>query len=338
MNPFRDSTDILHDRASLARRLSHDGYLFFPRLIPPDYVCKLRQSMLKILDNAGWIDTGSGYDLESAIGNSKSFVPDTDPAATAVMIQQMALPSVRDLQHHSMLISLFERIFDEPVFPLPRVIPRTLFPNQDDHTTPPHQDYPHVQGSKRSCAAWIPLGDCGPDMGGLAIARSSNNDGVLPIVPAMGAGGLGVSDQYQGRWHYTPFLTGDVMIFNCLTVHKGIPNRSKKLRLSIDMRYQPVSEPVCEDWLQPHRNAISWEDLYKDWPDKRTQYYWRALHLQAVPFDKSYYEQREQTALDMAACGDRNALAALRRIKATTDDKDLCRRASAAIENLDSVR
>ena len=75
MNPFRDSTDVLHDRASLARRLSHDGYLFFPRLIPPDYVCKLRQSMLKILDNAGWIDTGSGFDLESAIGNSKSIVP-----------------------------------------------------------------------------------------------------------------------------------------------------------------------------------------------------------------------------------------------------------------------
>ena len=338
MNPFRDSTDILHDRASLARRLSHDGYLFFPRLIPPDYVYKLRRSMLKILDNAGWIDTGSGYDLESAIGNSKSFVPDTDPTATAVMIQQIALPSVRDLQHHSMLISLFERIFDEPVFPLPRVIPRTLFPNQDDHTTPPHQDYPHVQGSKRSCAAWIPLGDCGPDMGGLAIARSSNNDGVLPIVPAMGAGGLGVSDQYQGRWHYTPFLTGDVMIFNCLTVHKGIPNRSKKLRLSIDMRYQPVSEPVCEDWLQPHRNAISWEDLYKNWPDRRTQYYWHALHPRTVPFDKSYYEQREQTALDMAALGDKNALAALYRIKETTDDNDLLRRANTAIESLDPIR
>ena len=338
MNPFRDSTDILHDSASLARRLSHDGYLFFPRLIPPDYVCKLRQSMLKILDNAGWIDTGSGYDLESAIGNSKSFVPDTDPTATAVMIQQIALPSVRDVQHHSMLISLFERIFDEPVFPLPRVIPRTLFPNQDDHTTPPHQDYPHVQGSKRSCAAWIPLGDCGPDMGGLAIARSSNNDGVLPIVPAMGAGGLGVSDQYQGRWHYTPFLTGDVMIFNCLTVHKGIPNRSKKLRLSIDMRYQPVSEPVCEDWLQPHRNAISWEDLYKTGQINVHSIIGAPYILSTVPFDKSYYEQREQTALDMAACGDRNALAALRRIKATTDDKDLCRRASAAIENLDSVR
>ena len=338
MNPFRDSTDILHDRGSLAGRLSDDGYLFFPRLIPTDDVYKLRKGMLSILDKAGWIDTVSGDDLESAIGNSKSFVPDTDPKATAVMMEQIALPTIRDLQHHSLLISLFERIFDEPVIPLPRVIPRTLFPNQDDHTTPPHQDYPHVQGSKRSCAAWIPLGDCGTDMGGLAIARSSNNDGVLPIVPAMGAGGLGVSDQYQDRWHYTPFLTGDVMIFNCLTVHKGIPNRSKKLRLSIDMRYQPVSEPVCEDWLQPHRNAISWEDLYKSWPDKRTQYYWRALRPRTVPFDKSYYEQREQTAFDMAGRGDKNALAALYRIKETTDDNDLLQRANTAIENLDSVR
>ena len=86
MNPFRDSTDILHDRASLASRLSQDGYLFFPRLIPADDVRKLRKGMLKILENAGWLDTGAGYDLESAIGNSKSFVPDTDPAATAVMM------------------------------------------------------------------------------------------------------------------------------------------------------------------------------------------------------------------------------------------------------------
>ena len=89
-----------------------------------------------------------------------AFVPDTHPQFDLVVKKQLSEHIIRDLQHHERIISLFETIFNGPVFPLPRVIPRTLFPNQNEHTTPPHQDYPHVQGSFETYAVWIPLCYC----------------------------------------------------------------------------------------------------------------------------------------------------------------------------------
>ena len=90
---------------------------------------QLDGKMLEVVHGAGWIDTTGGFSIESAISNSQAFVPDTHPVATAVMIKQISLPVVRVLQHHPALIAVFERIFNHKVFPLPRVIPRTLFPN-----------------------------------------------------------------------------------------------------------------------------------------------------------------------------------------------------------------
>ena len=337
MEKFKDSNKIRLQGELLKKRLQDEGYLFLAALIPKEDVLKVRQKMISILNEFGWIDNSSGNKLDDAVGNEQAFVPDTDPVSNSIMKKQISSFIIRDLQHHRNLISLFKRIFDHSVFPLPRVIPRTLFPNQDEHTTPPHQDYPHVQGSRFSYAAWIPLGDCEKDMGGLAIASQSNKEGVLPIIPAMGAGGMAVLDKYQDQWRFNPLSSGDVIIFNCLTVHKGVPNHSKKLRISIDMRYQATSDTVCEDWLKPHRNLISWEELYKDWPDKKTQYYWRECRVKTVPFNDIYYEKRNKLAFQMSHQGDKNALATLKRIhRIALENKDgnMLKKVNNAIQRL----
>ena len=333
MQPFRDSSAVIADGAAMAERMAADGYLFIPGLLPAADVAALRRRMLAVVDAAGWIRR-AGPDDDAAVAEPAAFRDDTDPEATAVVMRQAALPEMQVLQHHRALVGLFERLFGEAVLPLPKIIARNLFPQQNDHTTPAHQDYPHVQGSRRTCAAWIPVGDCDAAMGGLQIAAGSHRDGVLPIEPALGAGGLGVADVYDGRWRYSPFAVGDVVIFNCLTVHKGVPNRSASLRLSVDMRYQPACEPVCEDWLHPHRRAVDWPTFYKDWPDDTHQYYWTKMGLNVVPFDASYYADRETQAFDLAARGDRRATASLHRIVRTSPDPEVRQRAEAALADL----
>ena len=220
MRPLRDSSALVDDGPALAERIAADGYLFIAGLLPAADILALRRRMLDVVDRAGWIRR-AGPDDDAAIAEPTAFHLDTDPETTAVVIAQAALPEVQALLHHRALVGLFERLFGEPVLALPRIIVRDLFPQQDDHTTPAHQDYPHVQGSRRTCAAWIPVGDCDASMGGVQMAEGSHRDGVLPIEPALGAGGLGVADVYTGRWRYSPFAAGDVVIFNCLTVHKG---------------------------------------------------------------------------------------------------------------------
>ena len=44
---------------------------------------------------------------------------------------------------------------------------------------PPHQDFIHIQGSPNVWTAWLPLGDCAHDLGGLSLLVGSHKLGVL---------------------------------------------------------------------------------------------------------------------------------------------------------------
>ena len=113
-----------------------------------------------------------------------------------------------------------------------------------------------------------------------------------------------------------------MVIFNSLTVHRGMPNRSDQVRLSVDFRYQPRSEPMYEINLEPHRGVAEWDELYAGWTREEIKYYWKAHDLEVVPFDMQYYEPRDAMAFDMAARGDGWAKSALQRIVSNDPDGD----------------
>ena len=52
-----------------------------------------------------------------------------------------------------------------------------------------------------------------------------------------------------GRWLTTDYRAGDVLIFSVFTIHASLDNRSKRVRLSSDSRYQPASAPADERWI-----------------------------------------------------------------------------------------
>ena len=130
---------------------------------------------------------------------------------------------------------------------------------------------------------------------------------------------------------------GDILSFNCMTVHKGIANTSKRLRISIDMRYQPLEHSICENWLKPHRDLLTWEEIYKRWPDNNTKYYWKDLSLTTTPFNESYYKKRDLKAFEMAESGNKDAIATLERIKRKAIQQKkykLVEKAEVALEKL----
>ena len=54
---FRDSTPLLADPIALRARAAADGYLFFKQLLPKTDVQALRDLMLTIVAERGWLDT-----------------------------------------------------------------------------------------------------------------------------------------------------------------------------------------------------------------------------------------------------------------------------------------
>ena len=318
MQPFLDSTDVLNDGPELRRRMQRDGYLFLRGLLPTAVVEGLRLQILAIAQEAGWLKAGTL--LADAIADLNGFCVEPEPAYMQKYHAMYKLPEFHAIQHHPNLLGLFARMLDETVLPHPRIIGRTIFPQREAFTTPPHQDFIPIQGTADTYTAWIPLSDLPTELGGLQVAAGSHQHGVYEFQPAMGAGGLAVTDPLEGTWAYSPFQQGDVLIFHSMTVHKGMPNTSDRLRMSMDGRYQKVNDPIAPGSLQPHSQPSTWDEIYADWPAPDLQYYWRKWDLELKEYDNSYHEKRDQIAFAMAAEGDTRAISTLQRIVARDAD------------------
>lgn len=162
-----------------------------------------------------------------------------------------------------------------------------MFPENTKYTTPAHQDFIHIRGTEETYTAWIPLGTCPKELGGLTVLAGSHRAGVYPVKPAFGAGGLGIDTEPLEAdglyWVAGDFDIGDAIFFHSHAVHKALPNQSSdRIRLSVDYRYQGCSKPVTEGSLLPHFNRMPWDEIYTDWKSTQYQYYWNAFDLNRV--------------------------------------------------------
>ena len=333
MPTFIDSTPIIDDPPALRDRMQRDGHLFVSGLLPADELEALRLRFLAIARDAGWVKADTP--LEDAIADQDGFCVEPTPEYMDVYSRMYALPEFHALQHHPALVGLLEKLFDDPVLPHPRLIGRTIFPKRESFTTPPHQDFIPIQGTAETYTAWFPLHDLPPTMGGLEVAAGAHRGGVYNFQPALGAGGLAITDSFE--WTGGPFAQGDVLFFHSMMPHRGVPNTSEQLRLSIDARYQRVADPIAPGSLLPHSQPNTWEAIYAEWPDDRLQYYWREYELDVVDYDNSYHEERDRQALELGEQGDPLAVSALQRIIARDKNPDKRQRAAellAAMETL----
>lgn len=326
MQPFVDSSDLLDDGPALRERMERDGYLFLSGLLPAALLEDLRRRFLVVAQQAGWVDAEAP--LEEALADLAGFCVEPQPEYMEVYHRMYCMADFHRLQHHPRLVGLVEALVGGPVLPHPRLIGRLIFPQREAYTTPPHQDYIPIQGTAQTYTAWFPLADLPSDMGGLEVAAGSHRGGVYKFKPALGAGGLAVVDDFGGAWAGSPFKQGDVLFFHSMAVHRGRPNVGRRLRLSVDARYQSVDEPIAPGSLQPHSQPHTWEEIYRGWPADAPQYYWRDLDLQIKEYDGRYHEERDRQALELAAQGDPTARSALQRIIAR--DGDAAKRDQAA--------
>lgn len=333
MDGFADSSDLAEGGA-LAARLERDGYLWIKGLLPRADVLRVRRRFLEGAAAAGWLRTGTA--VADGVADSAKACVDPEAPFVDVLRRFYRHEDGHALKLHPNVVGLFERLFGEPVLAHPLLIPRCIFPQRPEFTTPSHQDYVHIQGTTETFTLWLPLGDCPSEMGGLAIARGSHQAGVRDFTVSNGAGAMAVVDPLEGTWVNGPLDAGDVLIFHSLTVHKGVPNRTDRLRISLDNRYQRASEPISERCLQPYAGCGTWDEIYAGWSSNDLQYYWQKHQPQIADFDMQYYEKRDQIAFDLAERGDHLARATLLRIVQRDPSQAKRERATALLAALDA--
>ncbi|MBM3531838.1 MAG: phytanoyl-CoA dioxygenase family protein [Alphaproteobacteria bacterium] len=334
IRPFTDSTASLGDGATLARNLDRDGYLFLRGVIPREEVMALRRPLLERAAKAGWLKSGSPVEL--ALADSSEACKDPEPRYLEHFRPMWTMEALHRMKHHPKIVGLFERIFGEAVLVHPMFVLRNIFPQTPsfDFTTGSHQDKIHIGGGT-SYACWFSLGDCPTSKGGLIVAAGSHKQGVLDFELAPGAGGLEVSEKFEGRWVGGDFKAGDVLIFSDTTVHKALPNKSAELRQSFDARYQRLSDPVAEVSVLPYAGMFTWDEVYAGWQSAEYQYYWQRQGANVVPFDTRYYEKRDAIAFAHAARGDLLARDTLLRIVQRDKNAEKRERASKLLAELD---
>ena len=148
--------------------------------------------------------------------------------------------------------NLIETLFTERVFMYRNVDIRFALPRDEKHLTPPHQDHFFIRQTESFRTVWIPLMNVQRDVGGLAIAARSHQRGLLEHVEHQtaysyifrGRKQRGVPlDSIRQTWLTADYRPGDLLMFHSLMIHRALPNTSDRIRLSLDTRYQAVSEP-----------------------------------------------------------------------------------------------
>jgi len=300
---YEDSTPLLAGPDRLRQRIAEDGFLFLRDFIPRELVLELRRRILEIVERNGWMKAGTdimeGIADRDAIARSaavESFHAWGTGIPNRVYRDVQCLEQFHALAHHPKFIALYETIFQSGVLIHPRHIARVMLPSPGLSPTPPHQDFIHIQGTTNVWTCWMPLGDCPVRAGGLSVLRGSNQDGLLPVMAAAGAGGTeSIICETTHQWAQGDFKLGDIITFPCHTVHKSLPSQlPDRIRLSCDYRFQPAHEDIEEKSLQPHGQIATWEEIYQNWNNKNLMYYWEKRDLHLSPWNESIRWQKER--------------------------------------------
>lgn len=293
---FEDRTPLLDKPVELHRVAQEDGFLFFKHFLPREDVLALRAEQLGVVERHGWRQPdqdrlGGRIDL-----NAINRVPDEQMrsdigVSMAAYDDAQKLERLHRLPHHPKLLEFYRNLFGREVLVHPRHIARMVTGHRVMVPTPPHQDFPLIQGTSNTWTCWIPLGDCPRTMGGLSMLKGSHRQGYQPIQPSKGAGGIAVPlCPWETEWVEGDYETGDLITFPCYTIHKALQCQEKEfIRLSLDVRYQPVDEPVEQKSLMPHCD-LAWEEIYAGWSRDDLKYYWRKFPLQIIPWNDGYMQ------------------------------------------------
>ncbi len=291
---LRDSTDLLEDPLALRARAAADGYLFFRQLLPPHEVLSVREDLLATMAERNWLVPGTRL-VDGVVNDAEiNLVPEEElrvdigiSAEGYAAIQKVQ--SLHQLPHHPTLVDLFETLFGEPVFVHPRHIVRVTTSHRSLRPTPPHQDFPLIQGSQNTWTVWGPLGKAPMSIGPLGVLRGSHRKGIIPL-GELGTGGFDMGLELcedETDWFSTNFEAGDILTFPSLTIHRAMQaSRRDLVRLSMDVRYQPASEPIEEKSLSNHA-GVEWAEVYRGWNTDALKYYWEETAPRLSPWDES---------------------------------------------------
>jgi Phytanoyl-CoA dioxygenase (PhyH) len=226
-----DSTSLVDDPESLRARLGAHGYLFFRELLPIGLVGDACTEVSSALAEGGWTDSGGVPVAGGKALNVADAIRDPGYLAAVSGCAVNRIPYIPQLR------DVVRTLLGGDAFSYPVKVLRVVHPEVEGEVLRgryTHQDYAVAQVCDL-LTTWVPLMPIPVSVGGLAVLPGSNLGGPLPARQLS-------ADHFE--WATADYSPGDVLLFHCLTSHAALPNRSDRLRLSQDSRWQSADQPA----------------------------------------------------------------------------------------------
>lgn len=264
---LRESSDLLGNGAALRQRMADDGYLFFRGLLDRDKIEAARRDVLTRIAGEDGLDPAVPL-MEGRLRENVriGFRADLTRRSEAI----------RNVVFDGEMMDFFATFLGGEVRHLDYIWLRSVGPGRG---TAPHGDSVFMnRGTSDLFTAWTPLGEIGTQLGGLIMLENSHKlenikeaygrldvdtycsnldhstvfsvPGIETWFGQISSDPVDLREQLGGRWLTTDFQMGDVLVFSMFTLHASLDNQTEHhIRLSLDTRYQLMSEPVDERWI-----------------------------------------------------------------------------------------
>ena len=260
LGPLREYDGDFLDQQHLAETVARQGYVLLRSVLDRESVLSAREEVFQKLAEVGEIEQPAIAGISSRSSQRAEQEPDLGAFWTGVSEG----PALRAVTHGETVRDLLSAVMGGPSRPHDLMYLRPMAPGPGTRL---HYDLPFFAGYSRSIhTAWIPLGDVPIEDGPLVVVENSNtfSDLLEPIqqvdyqsdrsnetVQAAAYAKqneihpVDLAEARNVRLLTTEFQAGDLLVFNMLTLHGSLDNRSsvERVRLSCDVRYQPAEDP-----------------------------------------------------------------------------------------------
>ncbi|EJC67129.1 protein involved in biosynthesis of mitomycin antibiotics/polyketide fumonisin [Rhizobium leguminosarum bv. viciae WSM1455] len=255
---------------AIRRRYQDDGYVWLKGLLPRADVIDFRRWVFERLAETGLVEPGSDFSLglASADGFDKSL-------ADRRLMSLVRSAAYEGFCAQPPLARFMDDFLQGISYLHKRKIMRFVQPGSPT-ATPAHYDLVYLRGgTSRLVTAWIPIGDIPTEMGGLVYLEGSHTLGVRMEAEFQAASGNlsaeervsaynrhmaeggwiskdlpDMAERFDTRWLAADYEAGDVVLHSPYMIHASTTNqdRSRRLRLSTDIRYQNVDDEIDVRW------------------------------------------------------------------------------------------
>ena len=286
---LRSSTDARDDSGELRRRMVEDGYLYLPGFLNKDEVLEARREFMRRLMKAGVIDPAyplmegvarSGADLDSwplgsfirSLAANNPFLDQVIHEGPLIAFYENFLGGpVRYFDFTWMRVKLKGNNLATP--PHCDIVFMSRGTQKLYTAWVPYGDVPYEMGGLMLLENSHKLEELKSGYGSTDVDLYCENEGNARAIVqraraedrdltaeesasirwnskgAYSLDAVAVREELGGRWLTAEYEPGDLLVFCMNMIHASSDNRTNRLRISTDTRYQLASEPADHRWI-----------------------------------------------------------------------------------------